>query len=120
MKKSLKMLPGSCLDCYAIITVEGKRVHLDISFNSDASEPIQIEEYSGCGWWMCKTCPALLNSFWSVWSEWNGLVCGSITLYDGCSEKKVRQVLNQFESIYKPCDIPTLPEGRWLVYGAIE
>ena len=107
------------MDTLAIIRIHNGKVHLEASFNSSAAEPIQLEENGSDGWWLCQHCPGLRYAFWSMWCEWNGHMCGGIYLTDGLSEGDVEEILAPFQTTYSPDDIASLPDGTWLVDGAV-
>lgn len=105
------------MDTLAIIRISNGKVHLEASFNTCASEPIQLEEYGSDGWWLCQHCPGLRYAFWSMWCEWNGHMCGGIYLTDGLSNEDVVKIVSEFPTTHSPEDIANMPDGRWLIRG---
>lgn len=110
----------------AVITVDGGMVHLDRTWNPDASacqedetgETIQMEEYSPHGWNVPKDEPRLATDFWGLWSEENGKVLGGITLYDGCTYAGCEAEIASLPMV-SPADIAGLADGTYSVYAPI-
>lgn len=65
---------------WAIVRKRGDAVHLEKAFNGD-NDYYTIESYDNCGWW-ARIRKLSYETFWDVWSEWNGHVAGCITLED--------------------------------------
>lgn len=103
-----------------IITIKDGIVHLDISFNPDASccqddetgTIIQREDYDSDGWNEPKNSPRLATDFWGVWTDWNGQMCGGITLDDEFTYDEADELIKRFRTVSTK-DIATLPDGTY-------
>lgn len=105
-----------------IITIKDGIVHLDTSFNPDASccqddetgTIIQREDYDSDGWNEPQDNPNLAKDFWGVWSDWNGRMCGGITLDDEFTYHEADLLVGQYRPV-RPSDIADLPDGVYAV-----
>lgn len=112
------------IDLCGIITIKDGIVHLDTSFNSNAmccaddetGEIVQREDYDENGWNEPKTNPRLASDFWGVWGDWNGEMCGGITLDDEYTYEQADEDFSRLPKV-RPDEIATLPDGTYSVYA---
>lgn len=105
-----------------IISVSDGNVHLDTSFNPDASccqddetgTIVQREDYHSAGWNEKQTNPRLATDFWGVWTDWNGEMCGGIYLDDDFTYDEAEALIGSLKMV-SPSEIATLPDGTYAV-----
>lgn len=110
------------IDSVAVIRIHDGIVHLVATFNPDASccqedetgETLQLETYDPENWVEPKDNPRLAAEFWSVWTEWNGRVCGGIELDDEFSYGDAEKMISPMECISTE-EIATAADGTYCV-----